>query len=119
MTAETLPSLPVTQSEPETCAGPNCAVSSGSPDITALCAALDALVMIELPMRAAMTSAMISQAQYASQIAICEMQRVASLENAAIERRLAEAYARQANNPVTDAEPSTPASTRAQGPRSV
>ena len=73
------------------------AAPAGSPDITAQCAALDALVMIELPMRAAMTSAMVSQAQYASQIALCEMQRAVSLENAAIERRLAEAYARQAN----------------------
>lgn len=72
-------------------------VAAGSPDITAQCAALDALVMIELPMRAAVTSAMISQAHYESQMAICKMQRAASLENAAIERRLADAYARVAN----------------------
>ena len=73
-------------------------VAAGSPDITAQCAALDALVMIELPMRAAMASAMVAQAQYASQIALCGMQRAAFLENAAIERRLAEAYARHAND---------------------
>ena len=74
-------------------------VAAGSPDIAAQCAALDALVMIELPMRAAMASAMVAQAQYASQIALCGMQRAAFLENAAIERRLAEAYARHANTP--------------------
>ena len=75
-------------------------VAAGSPDITAQCAALDALVMIELPMRAAMASAMVAQAQYASQIALCGMQRAAFLENAAIERRLAEAYARHANKQI-------------------
>ena len=78
-------------------------VATYSPDITAQCAALDALVMIELPMRAAMTSVMVAQAQYASQIAICEMQRAASLENAAIERHLAETYARQANTQISHA----------------
>lgn len=72
-------------------------LADGSPDITAQCAALDALVMIELPMRAAMTSAMVTQSQYASQIALCKMQQAASLENVEIERRLTEAYARQAN----------------------
>ena len=59
-------------------------VAAGSADPTTTLAALDALVLIEMPMRAAAQSAMVALGNYQRDMALCKMQREEAAENARI-----------------------------------
>ena len=63
---------------------PGGSVGAGSASPTETLAALDALVLIEMPMRAAMQSAMIAQVNYQRDMALCKMQQAEAAENARI-----------------------------------